>query len=100
MRFFTATLIAASLLTVFVPVASAEPQCLEVYPWSKLCEGDVAGFVDSFGILSCELKECVTLTSANPLPQPDCIQAVPYSYLCSGDVETFLAYYLGDVVLA
>lgn len=93
MRTMTATLIVASLLTVFAPVAAAEPQCLEVYPWSELCEGDVGGFIGAFGLLDCG-KDCISFSTGGP--SVDCIQAVPYSYLCSGDIDKFLAYYLGD----
>jgi hypothetical protein len=55
--FLVASLVIASL-AVAAPAAAAEPcvkgicaperHCLEVYPWSRLCEGDVAGFLDAF----------------------------------------------------
>lgn len=99
MRILSAALLAASLLTAFAPIAAAEPQCLEVYPWSKLCEGDVAGFVDGLRILGCNVSECISIESSAGGPSVDCIQAVPYSYLCSGDVDKFVAYYVGSGVI-
>lgn len=45
-----ATIVAASL----VPAASARPQCIQVYPWSELCEGDLDGFL-------CAMRVCVEL---------------------------------------
>jgi hypothetical protein len=90
------SLVFASLL--FAPTASAGPDCIQVYPWSKLCEGDVGGFLCAEHLcptyappalpLPCDVKDCVRV---------DCIQAIPWSYLCSGNVEAFLAYYLHDV---
>ncbi len=90
-------LIVASMLfaaTIVLPVASAEPQCLQVYPWSKLCQGDVGGFL-------CAMNVC---PSAGPAPAPelphvDCIQVIPWSYLCSGNVRAFVGYYLDMVAV-
>lgn len=39
----TAALVLATLAVA--PAAEARPQCLQVYPWSELCEGDVGSFV-------------------------------------------------------
>ena len=47
----TLLLLAAASL---VPTASARPECLQVYPWSELCEGDVQGFL-------CAMHACVEL---------------------------------------
>jgi hypothetical protein len=86
----------AFVSVLFAPTASARPECLQVYPWSKLCEGDVGGFLCAEGLcpasapptLPCEPKRCVQL---------DCIQVIPWSYLCEGNVQAFLGYYLHDV---
>jgi hypothetical protein len=34
-----------TVVATFAPAhAEARPQCLQVYPWSELCEGDLGGF--------------------------------------------------------
>lgn len=47
-------LVAGAFLT---PTAAASPcpadiecgmECLQVYPWSRLCEGDVVGFLEAY----------------------------------------------------
>ncbi|MEA3202250.1 MAG: hypothetical protein QOE90_3678 [Thermoplasmata archaeon] len=39
-------LVALAFAPVLVaPAAEAGPQCIEVYPWSDLCHGDVSGFL-------------------------------------------------------
>lgn len=75
-----------SLLALALPVASAappEPQCLQVYPWSELCQGDVDGFLGA--VLPCDVKDCV---------QVECLQVYPWSELCGGDVFGFVCYYV------
>ena len=81
--------------TAIVPTAAAGPDCVQVYPWSELCEGDVVGFVNA--VSPCDVDECVTLTSAESWPPVDCIQVVPWSYLCSGNVQAFVEYYTGPL---
>ena len=93
MRTPVVLLVSAALLSL-VPVAASEPQCLQVYPWSELCQGDVVGFVNA--VSPCDLDECVTLSPPGG-PTLDCIQVVPWSYLCSGNVEAFVEYYTGPI---
>src|SRR5581483_6440062 len=97
MRLAVATLLSLAFVTVlFAPAASAGPvNCLEVYPWSKLCEGDVGGFLCAEHLCPtyappapptlCTVPDCVHV---------DCIHVVPWSYLCSGNVQGFVDYYL------
>jgi hypothetical protein len=33
---------------VLCPQPTSGPECLQVYPWSMLCSGDLGGFVDHF----------------------------------------------------
>ena len=85
-------LVALVALGSFTPVASAGgPECLQVYPWSELCQGDVGGFLEGMGITP----------AIRPLPEPnlphvDCVQVYPWSELCEGDVGAFVAYYVGQ----
>jgi hypothetical protein len=91
MRTIIAAATVLSLLAVALPGAAAEPQCLQVYPWSELCEGDVGGFLEGMGVgtdLPCSGKDCVSP------PPVECIQAQPWSDLCGGDVVGFVCYYL------
>lgn len=57
----TLALVAASIM----PVASARPECLQVYPWSELCQGDVDGFLCAMRLcveLACDsLRDCVAI---------------------------------------
>ena len=100
MRIVLATLTAISLVALLAPTAAAvEPQCLQVYPWSELCEGDVEGFLRAYGIETVEpcLKNCVPPIE----PGAECIQVYPWSALCSGDVGAFVCYYVHcDVIVA
>lgn len=76
---------------LFAPTASARPQCIEVYPWSELCQGDVGGFL-------CAMNACPTVASPTGGPHVDCIQAIPWSYLCSGNLQAFVEYYTGPLL--
>lgn len=38
-------LVVLALLLALVPSASA---CIQVYPWSELCQGDVQGFLEAW----------------------------------------------------
>lgn len=53
------SLVGLAALAVSTPVASAHPcaadlpchppwDCIQVYPWSRLCEGDVVGFLEAY----------------------------------------------------
>ncbi len=60
------------------------PACPQVYPWSELCQGDAAGFVEAVleGYPSIDVDVA-----------PDglvCAQVYPWSELCQGDVEGFV----------
>ena len=57
------TLVALAAASV-LPVAAAAPDgpdCVQVYPWSKLCQGDVGGFIEAAAPEMCvdELAVCV-----------------------------------------
>jgi hypothetical protein len=86
----SALLVSATFLTILVPVASAGPDCVMVYPWSELCQGDVEGFVDA--VSPCDLDlDCVSTTEGFPGGyEPNCLQVYPWSELCQGDVPGFI----------
>lgn len=77
-----------SLLTFALPVAAAEPACVEVYPWSELCQGDVQGFLKGMGVEPC-LDAC-----ARAPPPVECVQVYPWSELCDGNVVNFVCYWV------
>ena len=73
--FVAALVLAAAVLPA---VATAEPQCLQVYPWSRLCEGDVRGFLEGMGVTV------------------HCIAVDPWWQLCTGNVDGFVAWVVGQ----
>ncbi|HEX2021356.1 MAG TPA: hypothetical protein VHH36_01475 [Candidatus Thermoplasmatota archaeon] len=77
----TILLSAALLLAALaLPSVDARPQCLQVYPWSELCEGDVEGFQEAVvdddacvrgpdGTVTCrDLTACFTRAGCDLLP--------------------------------
>lgn len=84
------TLSIAFLTLLATPGASAGPQCIEVYPWSDLCHGDVSGFV-------CDMH-VACLDGLQATPPVNCFEVIPWSYLCEGNVQAFVEYYVGPVL--
>ena len=66
-----ATLLAAA--TMFVPAGSAGPDCLQVYPWSKLCEGELPIVVN-------------------------CIAMSPFWEICNGNVPGAVGWLVGGIL--
>lgn len=80
------------LAVALVPTAAAaEPECIQVYPWSELCQGDVVGFLEAYvgglptiecasGTRVCELVSALTaacrdgdcISTGEILPPPAC----------------------------
>lgn len=90
-------------MALIVPLSEAAPApvddemaCIQSYPHSELCEGDVAAF-------ACYYVACQTLArdphaysdAQVQTPGLSCVQVYPWSELCSGDAEGFLCYYAG-----
>lgn len=68
--------LATLLLTAplaFVPAGTAAPDCIQVYPWSRLCEGDLP-------------------IAAN------CIAMSPFWELCNGNVPGAVNWVVGQVL--
>lgn len=114
MRILLVTLAVLSLLLVAAPV-QAKPECVQVYPWSELCDGDVEGFQEavvdddvcyqepSHAQRCIDATSLVTggLRSGLPGPEVHCIESYPASALCAGDVGAFVCWYVHcDEILA
>lgn len=107
MRTLLVSLTAISLLLVVAPATEARPECLQVYPWSELCQGDLEGFQEAVvdddvcyqepsHVTRCyDLTQTVGVRAG--LPKPQCLQVYPWSELCEGDVGAFTCYFLQNV---